>query len=80
MPTERICRTRFFVTSVLASASGVLGIITLFWHDWLEACGLNLDRGDGSVERMVVVGLMTVAALLGVAAVAQWRSIFAHQT
>jgi hypothetical protein len=80
MPTERVGRTRFFVTSVLASASGVLGVSTLFWHDWLEVFGFDLDRGNGSVEWVVVIVLMTVAALLGVAAVTQWHRTFAHQT
>jgi hypothetical protein len=29
-------RRRFWLESVLGSFTGVLAIVTIFWHDWIE--------------------------------------------
>ena len=62
----------------VALCAGVLGILTIFWHDWIEALtGWDPDHHDGGVEWIVVVGLLAVAAALGLMARRQWRLLTA---
>jgi hypothetical protein len=64
--------------SVLALAAGISGIVTIFWHDWIEAItGWDPDRHDGAAEWLVVVALLTAAALAGAAARRDWRLLAA---
>jgi hypothetical protein len=56
-------RVRFWIESIVASLTGVLTVVTLFWHDWIEAVsGVDPDRGNGSVEWLVVALLVVVMA------------------
>ena len=42
-------RLRFWLESVLGSITGILAVVTLFWHDWIEAVfGADPDKGNGS--------------------------------
>ena len=46
--------------------AGVLGIITIFWHDWIETLtGWDPDHHSGSFERLIVVALLVAAAAMG---------------
>ena len=36
MATSR-SRVRFWIESIVASLPGALAVMTLFWHDWIEA-------------------------------------------
>jgi len=41
-------RLRFWLESVLGSITGILAIVTLFWHDWIETVfGADPDKGNG---------------------------------
>lgn len=54
---------RFSVRLGLAAVSGALGVLTLRWHDWIEALtGFDPDAHDGTVEWLIVVGLLSVSA------------------
>jgi hypothetical protein len=54
--------------------AGILGILTIFWHDWIEALtGWDPDRGNGTVEWIVVVGLLAVSVAMGLVARRHWR-------
>jgi hypothetical protein len=67
-------RLRFWLESVLGSVIGILAIVTLFWHDWIEAVfGVDPDKGNGSAEWLVVVILLVVTATLAVGARIEWR-------
>jgi hypothetical protein len=67
-------RWRFWLELLLASAIGLLGLVTLVWRDWIEAVfGFDPDRHSGSVEWLIVFGLLAAASTLGVAARAEWR-------
>ena len=68
MAGARTSSTRFYVDSVLACLSGVLGVITLFWRDWIEVFGFDPDHGSGLAEWVIVLGLLTAAVLLAEAA------------
>jgi hypothetical protein len=65
---------RFKIEAVLATMSGVLGVVTLFWHDWLEVTGWDPDRHNGSAELMIAAGLLLVALVLGALARRDYRS------
>jgi hypothetical protein len=58
----------------VAAAAGVLGILTVFWHGWIEALtGQDPDHHNGSAEWLVVAGLLAVAVTAGLAARRHWR-------
>lgn len=59
---------RFKIESILAAVSGLLGVVTLFWHEWLEAFGWDPDHGNGSVEWLIVGVLLLTALVLGLLA------------
>lgn len=67
-------RHRFWFESVLGSIACVLAVVTLFWHDWIEAVfGVDPDRGNGSAEWLVVAVLLIVALALAIGARLEWR-------
>ena len=71
-------RTRFWVESVLAGFTGFFGLLTIFWHDWIEGVfGVDPDHGNGSAEWIAVAVLLVIAATAGALARAEWR---AHRT
>jgi hypothetical protein len=67
-------RLRVRAELAVALAAGVLGILTIFWHDWIELLtGWDPDRHNGGAEWIVAGGLLTVAVMLGLAARHHWR-------
>jgi hypothetical protein len=70
-------RTRYWVELALASVATALFVLTLVWHDWIEAFGIEPDGGDGSLEWIVVAVLAVVALVSAALARAErrrWRS------
>jgi hypothetical protein len=65
------------VEAALAALTGVLGIVTLFWKDWIEVTGWDPDNGSGSVEVGIVVGLLVVSAIFALLARIEWRRLAA---
>ena len=58
-------RHRFWLESVSGSVTGIVAIITLLWHDWIEAVfGTHPDSGNGSAEWLVVLVLFLVTVAL----------------
>jgi DMSO/TMAO reductase YedYZ heme-binding membrane subunit len=67
-------RRRFWLESILGSITGVITVVTLFWHDWIEAFfGVDPDKGNGSAEWLVVLTLLILTAALTVRARFEWR-------
>ncbi len=64
IPTAARVRAEF----ALAVISGLLGALTVVFRDWLEVFGWDPDHSSGTVEVGIVLSLLTVAALLAVAA------------
>jgi undecaprenyl pyrophosphate phosphatase UppP len=63
----------------VAALAGLLGIVTIFWHDWIEALtGWDPDNHNGSFEWLIIVGLLVVAIALGIAARRHWRLLLAN--
>jgi hypothetical protein len=62
----------------VALCAGVLGILTIFWHDWIEALtGWDPDHHNSSVEWIVVVGLLAVAVTMGLVSRRHWMLLTA---
>jgi hypothetical protein len=68
-------RTLLRVEAGLGAALGVLAVVTLVWHDWLEAFGWDPDHGDGSAEWVAVAVLAVAAVVAGLAARRQWHRL-----
>ena len=67
-------RIRFWAESVLASVTGILAVVTIFWQEWIEAVfGVDPDHGNGSVEWSFVAVLGLAAAVLAACARIEWR-------
>ena len=72
----RRSKVRAQLEAVVALCAGILGILTIFWHDWIEALtGWDPDKGDGTAEWIVVIGLLTVSAAMGLVACRHWRLV-----
>lgn len=66
-------RTRFWVEAGLAALAAALMLLTLINGEWIEwLTGLDPDRGDGSLEWIVVTGCFLAFLLCGVLARREW--------
>jgi undecaprenyl pyrophosphate phosphatase UppP len=55
--------------TTIASIAAVMGIITIFWRDWIEALtGWDPDHHNGSFEWIIVAVLLVIAATAGLLA------------
>lgn len=69
----KVRRVRAWLETALALFAGGLGLLTIFWHDWIEALtGWDPDHGNGSVEWIVVAGLLAAAIVMGLLARRHW--------
>jgi hypothetical protein len=60
---NNVVRKRFYAETGLAVLATSLGVLTIWWHDWIEALtGLDADAHNGSAEWLIVAGLFLVAA------------------
>jgi hypothetical protein len=74
-------RVRFLLEAGFGGAAAALGVLTLFWRDWIEAIfGVDPDNHSGSLEWLVVAVLLIIAASLGALARADWRRIVAARS
>lgn len=68
-------RLRVRLETAIAAVAGVLGIVTIFWHDWIEALtGWDPDHHNGGFEWIIIVGLLAVAVVVGALARRDRRS------
>ncbi len=71
---RRNFRPLFWIEVGLAAITGLLALITPIFPDWIEfVSGWDPDQHDGSVERMIVVGLFVVTIVMVGAAAIEWR-------
>jgi uncharacterized membrane protein len=67
-------RPLFWIEIGLAALTGLLALVTPVFPDWIEfVSGWDPDQHDGSVERMIVVGLFVVTVVMVVLAAIEWR-------
>lgn len=72
----RASRIRMRLEAALALFAGALGVLTAFWHDWIEALtGWDPDHHNGSFEWLIVAVLLAIAAGLGLLARRERRQL-----
>jgi hypothetical protein len=60
-----VARMRYMLELACAVASGILAVLTLAAHDWIEVVfGVDPDGGSGLVEVAIVVTLFVACAAL----------------
>ena len=65
---------RFWFQAVTAAVGLALFVLTLFTREWFEALtGRDPDGGSGSLEILLAVGLLAIAAVSTFAAGRQYR-------
>lgn len=65
---------RVAAETAIALLAGALGVLAIFWPDWIEALtGWDPDRHNGSLEWMIVAVLLVIAAAAGATAWRGWR-------
>jgi hypothetical protein len=73
-------RIRFWLEAIVGGAAAALGLLTLVWHDWIEAIfGVDPDHHNGSVEWLIVAGLLVAALVLAGLARADWQRLAARR-
>ena len=71
---RKALRGRFWFETVLAIVTGILFVITLVWHNWIEIIfNVDPDQGSGLLEWLVVGALLVVTIVLFVLARSEWR-------
>ena len=74
-------RSLFWLEGAVGAVAGLLALITPIFPDWIEfLSGWDPDQHDGSVERMIVVGLFVVAVAMFALAGFEWRRASATAT
>jgi hypothetical protein len=62
---KRIRAASWTVEALLAGLFCAGAVVTAIVPNWIEAFGLEPDRGDGSAEWGIVVGFGVAAAIVG---------------
>jgi tetrahydromethanopterin S-methyltransferase subunit E len=71
---KKALRLRFWLEAGAATVTGLLFVITLFWHDWVEIIfDVDPDHGNGLLEWSIVGALLVVTVILFVSARYEWR-------
>ena len=71
---KRQMRFRMWLEIILASTTGVLFLLTLVSRDWIEVLfGLDPDGGNGTLEWLIVGGLLVATITLFVLARLEWQ-------
>jgi hypothetical protein len=64
----------FWTESILASITAFLAVLTLVWHDWIEALtGWDPDHHNGSFEWELVAVCFVATVLFSALARREWR-------
>jgi hypothetical protein len=64
----------------LAGLSALLFLLTILWHDWIEAVfGVEPDQGSGALELGIVAVMALAAVIFGLRARAQWSRMRAGE-
>jgi hypothetical protein len=59
---------------LLAVSSGVLSLLTIFWHDWIESVfNWDPDHNNGAFEWIIVVALVAASIGFGALVRIDWR-------
>jgi hypothetical protein len=62
---RKTLRLRFWLETGLAIVTGILLVITLVWHDWIEIIfNIDPDQRSGLLEWSIVGALLVVTIIL----------------
>lgn len=76
----RFSKVRAWLEIAVTLCAAIMGVITIFWHDWIEAItGWDPDQHNGNAEWLIVVGLLVVAGAMGLVARHHWKLLTAIQ-
>jgi hypothetical protein len=76
MRAARVTQSRMWLEAIAATVVLVLGVITLFWRDWIEfVFRIDPDRHDGSAEWLLIGALFVIAISLSALARRDWRRL-----
>ncbi len=64
---------RSTLETTFALAAGCFAVLAAIWPTWIEALGVDPDRGDGSLEWAIPIVLAAATLVLGVVARRHWR-------
>ena len=67
-PSRRAC-----LEYLLAVVAGVLALSAVVWPNWIEAFGVDPDRGDGTLEWAIPILLAVAAFAVGLIARRHWH-------
>lgn len=71
---RKALRPLFWLETGMALITGILFVITLVWRDWIELVfGVDPDKGNGSLEWLIVGALLVVTLALFTLASFEWR-------
>ena len=71
---EKVLRRRFWLEAGVAIATGIMFVITLAWHDWIEIIfNVDPDEGSGLVEWSIVGALLIVTITLCILSYYEWQ-------
>jgi hypothetical protein len=71
---RKALRQRFWLETGSAIVTGILLVITLVWHDWIEIIfSVDPDQGSGLLEWSIVGALLVVPIVLFILARYEWR-------
>jgi hypothetical protein len=74
----RPSKIRVGLETAIALLAGLLGIVTIFWRDWIEALtGWDPDQHSGGAEWLIVAGLLVIAVAIGTIARRHWKLLVA---
>jgi hypothetical protein len=77
--TKITLRRRFYAELVLTIVAASLAVLTLVWPDWIEGLtGFDPDAHNGSVEWLVVGGLLMVTVVSAAFARREYLRVRVH--
>jgi hypothetical protein len=67
-------RTRFYPEALTGVITALMFVVTLVRRDWIEALfAIDPDKGNGSVEWLIVGALLVATVALASLATHEWR-------
>ena len=69
-------KLRVWLDLAVTVVAGLLGILTIFWRDWIEALtGWDPDHHTGSTEWAIVAALLIAAIAMGFVTHYHWKCL-----
>jgi hypothetical protein len=70
----RALRPTFWIEAILATVTGISTVLTLLWKGWIEILfHVDPDRGNGSLEWLIVAVSLAATVARSALARREWR-------